>query len=216
MSLPRVSREPNTGGGKTSRTWLDCSRGTCEAAASGRGEPEGVDPGALLRSRVRVRDHAGLPTPARAPDVGRRPAVPDSAPRGVLVVELHDLDHQRTGYGDRPGLHVAAVVDARKPPHVCSDTAGFRDARAAVRRLIRCDTGGKALLPDFRGRRQRDGRTRAGRKHPHLVRGGGRAVDSRGPIRRSGTRRALAGCARARLWRAARDVLDTWPAAPPA
>src|SRR5215213_3858968 len=135
MSLPRVSREPNTGGGKTSRTWLDCSRGTCEAAASGRGEPEGVDPGALLRSRVRVRDHAGLPTPARAPDVGRRPAVPDSAPRGVLVVELHDLDHQRTGYGDRPCPSAALGPDARQPPHGGGDTAGVRGARATICRV---------------------------------------------------------------------------------
>src|SRR5215210_783434 len=83
------------------RTWLDCSRGICEATTDGWGEPEGLDPRALLRPRVRIRDHASLSPPARAGgDVGRCPAVPDRASRGVLVVELHDLDHKRTGYGD--------------------------------------------------------------------------------------------------------------------
>jgi hypothetical protein len=92
------------------RTLLEYYCGKCEAWTDGWGEPEGLDPRALLRPRVRVRDHPGLPPPARAPDVGRCTAVPDSASRGVLVVELHDLDHQRTGYGDRPCLLVPALV----------------------------------------------------------------------------------------------------------
>src|ERR671910_2331094 len=204
-----------SGRGRKTRTCLDCFRGICEAATDGWDEPEGFDPRAFLRPRVRIRDHAGLPPTARAPDVGRPHAVPDSPPRSVLVVELHDLDHQRTGYGVRPRPSAAVGPDARQSPHGGGDTAGFRGARVIVCRVVRRDPGGKTLLPDFRGGGSRDGRTRAGRIHSHLVRGGWRAVGGRRPARWSGTRRALAGRARARLLRAARDLLGTWPAASP-
>src|SRR4051812_40443502 len=50
-------------------TRLHLSHGACQAAGKGRGEPEGIIPRALLRPRVRVRDHAGLPPAARTPDV---------------------------------------------------------------------------------------------------------------------------------------------------
>src|SRR5918995_3346645 len=101
-------------------TLLSYFHGTREAA-SGRSEPEGVDPGALLRPRLRLRHHAGLPPPTRAPDVGGRRAGADCAARRVVVVELHYVDHKRTGYRDHPGSPASPGIDACEPPYVGSD-----------------------------------------------------------------------------------------------
>ena len=74
---------------------LNCFHGPCETAANRRSEPEGIHPRTLLRPRVRVRHYADLSPPAGAPDVGRRRAGADRAARRVVVVELHDLDHEQ-------------------------------------------------------------------------------------------------------------------------
>src|SRR3712207_9011197 len=66
----------------------------------------------------------------------------------------------------------------RRPPRstLFPYTTLFRSqgSCAAVCRVVRRHTDRQALLPDLRGCGSRDGRTRAGRTHPHLVRGGRR------------------------------------------
>src|SRR5687767_14285722 len=111
-------------------TQLNCFHEADETTTNGRGEPEGIDPGTLLRPRIRLRDHAGLAPSAGTPHVGGRLAISNHPPRGVLVVELHYLDHQRAGYGGHPGSPPPLGVDARQPSYVGGDTAGFRVPRA--------------------------------------------------------------------------------------
>src|SRR5918999_398091 len=92
---------------------LNCFHGLCKTAANGRSESEGIHSRTLLRPCVRLRDHAGFPPAARAPDMGGRRAGADRAARRVVVVELHYLDHKRTGYGDHPGSPAPPGIDAR-------------------------------------------------------------------------------------------------------
>src|SRR5215207_312017 len=195
-----------------SETLLNFFHGSCETAANGRSEPEGIHPRTLLRPCLRLRHHAGLPPPARAPDVGGRRGGADRTARRVVVVELYDLDHKRTGYGDHPGSPAPPVSDARQPPDVCSDPGCLRRARATVRGFLRGDPGGTARVSHVRGGAARDDRAGARWKDPHVVRSGGGAVD-RGRVRgRADANGAVASCARARLRRAARPVLGPWTA----
>src|SRR5829696_6556583 len=91
---------------------LNYFRGQCETAANRRSESEGIHSRTLLRPRLRLRHHAGLPPPARAPDVGGRRAGADCAARRVVVVELHYLDHKRIRYRDHPGSPASPGTDA--------------------------------------------------------------------------------------------------------
>src|SRR5215216_6470601 len=124
---------------------LNCIHGICETAANGRSESEGIHSRTLLRPRLRLRHHAGLPPPARAPDVGGCRAGADCAARRVVVVELHYLDHKRIGYRDHPGSPAPPGIDACEPPYVGSDPGCLRRARAAIRRFLCCDPGWAAL-----------------------------------------------------------------------
>src|SRR5829696_8729244 len=56
---------------------LNCFDGLYETAANGGSESEGIHSRTLLRPRLRLRHHAGLPPPTRAPDVGGRRAGAD-------------------------------------------------------------------------------------------------------------------------------------------
>src|SRR3954454_23460336 len=121
----------------------------------------GDDARALLRPRLRVRDHAGLASAARAPELGGRGAVGVRAARGLVVVELHDLGHQRA----RPRLDrradAADRADARVVPDGGGDPRRVRPPGAAVRRLVLGDPARPPLVSDLRRGRARDRRARA-------------------------------------------------------
>ncbi|CAA9490497.1 MAG: low temperature requirement A, partial [uncultured Rubrobacteraceae bacterium] len=120
-------------------------------------------------------------------------------PRGVVVVELHDVGHQRARHGVHLRAAVDDLLDAPEPPDGGRDTAGFRGAGAALRRLLRGDTGRTSRVLDVHRVGEGNGRARARRAHPDLVRGGRRAVDLRRPGGGAGAGGPVAGRARAGL-----------------
>ncbi len=134
----------------------------------------GVQPGAVLRPRVRVRDHAGVACAAARPDLGRGLARHARADGRVVGVELHDLGDERARPGRGRGAVAADRDHAREPADGGCDPGGVRRPGAPVRRLVRGDPGGSPPVPHVR-RRRTPGRSSAS----------GRATSSPGSRRRA-------------------------------
>src|SRR5689334_10086853 len=124
----RSESSARTAAGSAARriTWSSVSRTPCtlrladdESLPARPGRPGAArdDARALLRPRVRLRDHAGLAPAARAPVLGGRGAVRVRAAGRVVVVELHDLGHERA----RPRLDRRADAADRADAGVVPD-----------------------------------------------------------------------------------------------
>ena len=156
---------------------------------------------AVLRPRLRLRDHAGLAPAARHLNwTGAGQATL------VLLVVWWSWNYTTwvTNELNPESIAVRLLLigaDAGQPPDGDRDPGGVRRQGAAVRRLVRRDPGGAPSVPDLRRGRARHQRARPGGAHPDLVRRRGRALDRGRARRRLGADRALAGGARARLRR---------------
>ena len=119
------------------------------------------DARAVLRPRVRLRDHAGLAPPARAPDLGGR-----RAGALVLLVVWWSWNYTTwvTNELDPDSIAVRLLLIGlmlASPPDGGRDPGGVRGPRAAVRGRLRGDPGRPAHVPDLRRRRAGDDRARA-------------------------------------------------------
>ena len=181
------------------------------ALARRRSRAADDDPRALLRPRLRVRDHAGLAPRARRSELDGRGSRHACAARRLVGVELHDVGHERA----RPGLDrrasAAARADVREPAARRRDPGGVRRPRAAVRRRVRRDPGGPAHLPDVRHRGTRDDRARAVGPDPRVALRRRRALAGGRLRRRRGAHGAVARGPGDRLRRAARPLLGARP-----
>ena len=120
------------------------------AASRPGGRAARHQPRALLRPRLRVRDHAGVAPPARPPELGGRGTVDARAARRLVVVELHDVGHERARSAIDRRSPAPDRADAREPVDGDRHPGGVRRQGAAVRGLVRRDSGGAAHLPDLR------------------------------------------------------------------
>ncbi len=183
------------------------------AAPRGGRRPAREHARAVLRPRLRLRHHAGVAPAARAPRLAGRGAVRVRAARGLVVVELHRLGHERAQPRLDRGPPAADRADAAQPADGDRDPRRLRGAGAPVRGQLRGDPDRAPLVPHVRGGRARHDRAPARGAHPRLVRGGGRALD-RGRARGGGgADDPVARGAGARLRRPARDLLAAGTAA---
>ena len=101
--------------------------------AGRRRDPAGDVARALLRPRLRLRRHAGLAPPARAPHVERRRPGRGRPARRVVVVELHDLGHERA----RPRVARRAAAGHRAS---CSPACSWRSRSREAFGAARCSS----------------------------------------------------------------------------
>ena len=98
---------------------------------------------AVLRSGVRVRDHAALARPAEASHAARRAADRPADGRGVVGLDRHRLDHQLARPATARGADDAVRADAGRAGDVVVDPAGLRGPRRCRSRwpMSRCRSG---------------------------------------------------------------------------
>ena len=141
------------------------SRATTSLRREVGGRAARHDARAVLRPRLRLRDHAGLAPAARRPDAGRAPA---QAALVLLVVwwswnyttwVTNELDPDSIVVRLLLiGLMLASLLMAIAIPDA------FGERGAAVRRLVRRHPGRAPPVPDLRRRRRRHDRARARRR----------------------------------------------------
>ena len=88
---------------------------------------------AVLRPRLRLRGHPGVPPPARRHQLGGRGRDDVHARGAVLGLELHDVDDQLVRPGHGAGSARAGLRDGGEPADGGRDPGGIRGVRAAVR-----------------------------------------------------------------------------------
>lgn len=155
---------------------------------------------AVLRPRLRLRDHPALPPAAQASrPAGRGPDADPGAGR-VVGVDVHRVEHQLPA-ARPPGDAVhARRRDGRRAGDGGGAAGRLRRARPVVRRRLRDDPGGA----DHRGHGPVQGHRSAGRLHqgPGLAPAVGRALDRRSSGRRHRSGAAVAGRPGGRVRRA--------------